>query len=81
MLFDADMSVDVARLRLNLARRRAREVYPPPENDALVVGEAEMTYFAAVEEARAIRLRLAWRERLDLLRVFDEVEQSWHGAP
>lgn len=80
MLFDADMSVDVARLRLNLARRRAREVYPPP-NDTSALGEAEMTYFAAVEEARAIRLRLAWRERLDLLRVFDEVEQSGHGTP
>ena len=79
-VFDADMSVDVARLRLNLARRRAREVYPPP-NDTSALGEAEMTYFAAVEEARAIRLRLAWRERLDLLRVFDEVEQSGHGTP
>ena len=81
MLFDADMSVDVARLRLNLARRRAREVYPPLENAAFVVSEAEMAYFAAVEEARAIRLRLAWRERLDLLRVFDEVEQSGRGTP
>ena len=80
-VFDADLSADLARLRLNLARRRAREVYPPLKNAAFVVSEAEMAYFAAVEEARAIRLRLAWRERLDLLRVFDEVEQSGRGTP
>lgn len=78
--FEADAAVAVACARLEIERKR-------PHTDDVAIGEAEMTYFAAVEESRAVRLRLAWRERLDLLRVFDEVAQSernrdaWHGAP
>lgn len=80
IVFDADADAEIARARLEIERKRLR-------TDGETIGEAEMAYFAAVEEARAIRLRVAWRERLDLLRVFDEIEQSerardvWHGAP
>lgn len=79
IVFDADADAEIARARLEIERKRLR-------TDGETIGVAEMAYFAAVEEARAIRLRVAWRERLDLLCVFDEVEQSertrdaWHGA-